>query len=355
MVVGCVAIPNKLVEEKKSNEKKEKLETRLFYQHQSPSNEDREDQLKQEQEQKHREIAAQLELQQKQAALEQEIARLNLSLQQQQQLNQQQKELFLRHQEQVRLRNNERPFLPIVNPSFGQFNTQGPILNQKASLTTEKPGVNQFNSNLIVPSVNQPLPVKSAQVFNQNSDQSRNSVTLHPSITFNPLIEAGKLPPNAQILPVKGPINFHTPIIQTPGFQQFHSLSNVGPTPLVNNFNQLQTVQPQFNVIDNQGNRFFRQEFGVGNFLNNDVNKVSPSFSIQKSVAPPQQLLPGFNNFHIIGSFLQHFLTNYQKQSSSKILRPKLDTDCYWTGQLLLIVCKPSERAAKTNLISLLL
>ncbi|XP_018564189.1 putative uncharacterized protein DDB_G0291608 [Anoplophora glabripennis] len=273
-------------------------------------------------------VDSQLEFQQKQKLLEQEILRLNLNLKQQQLQNQRQQELFLRQQqEQLRLRNNAQPFLPIANPTFKQFNGE---------VNTEKPIVNQFIQ------FGQSLPTKPAQPFNADTTNNNSGVTLVSSVAYNPIIEAGKLPLNAQVLPVRGPINFHTPIIQTAGFQQFHSIPQATSlvntlnqlpishpqifvteqekrVPLVNTFHQLPINQPQFIVTD-QGKRTFRQEVGTGNYLNNDPNRISQSFSIQKSVQPT-------NSQPINPNFTQYFNTFSlaQPQQVNRIFRSSLE------------------------------
>lgn len=243
-------------------------------------------------------VDQQLELQQKQKILEQEIFRLNLNLKQQQFLNQQQQELFLRQQqEQLRFRSNDQPFLPIVNPTLIQFSTEKPSVNP----------VIQFG---------QSLPTKPAQPFNTEAINSNSGVTLLSSVAYDPLLEAGKLPLNAQILPVKGAINFHTPIIQTAAFQQFHSVPQA--TPVVGTLNQLRIGQPQFTVSTPQGNRVFRQEVGIGNHLNTDFNRGASSISIQKSVQPP-------NLLQVNPSFVQSF-NMAQPQQGNRIFRSSLES-----------------------------
>ncbi|CAH1991806.1 unnamed protein product, partial [Acanthoscelides obtectus] len=183
-----------------------------------------------------------------------EIQRLNLNLKQQQHINQQQQQVLLSNQQ--RLNNKEAPFLPIVNP----------IQNQ----------------------IGQQLPIREAELFRQKPS-SASSVSLLPSLSFDPLIEAGKLPINGQILPIKGPTNFHAPIIHTPDFQQFRSLSNPAPQilstfqpvnqlPVAQNFNQFGFGFPQ-----PQGTRFFRQETGVGNF---GVSQGG-NFPVLQNIQPP--------------------------------------------------------------------
>nr|XP_023026301.1 reticulocyte-binding protein 2 homolog a-like [Leptinotarsa decemlineata] len=154
----------------------------------------------------------QYQQEQKQKALEQEIYRLNLSLKQQEQIH-------LRQQEELRKRANAQPF-SIANSGFI---SNGIVLNQQP-------------------------PSKPSQQFNSGI------VSVQPSLTFDPLVEAGKLPLNAQVLPIREPVEFRS--------------------SFVNNFNQ----KPQ-------NNRFFRQNTGTGNFGVNDF-KNSNTFSVQQSFQP---------------------------------------------------------------------
>ncbi|KAJ8963497.1 hypothetical protein NQ317_003892 [Molorchus minor] len=233
----------------------------------------REDNLKQEHEKRKQEIAIQLDLQKKQKELENEIVRL------QQQLNQQQKVQFRQQNLKLILRS-------MLNPAINQFTTNVPLLNpstnqvnaNSGTVNNERTSINQIISSPPISNVN--MPVEPLQQFNNNSGKSKSSVLLLPSLTYDPLIVLGKLPINGQLLPIKGPVNFHTPFIQRSGFPQFHSVSFANP---VNNFDQLQNVSPQFSTVNNHKHRFFRQEADVGNIVN------IPSFSLQTSIQEPEQ------------------------------------------------------------------
>nr|CAI5821204.1 unnamed protein product [Callosobruchus analis] len=127
------------------------------------------------------------DLHSKLSAQEFEIQRLNLNLKQQQQINQQQQQaLFSTQQQQALLSNQQRlnaketPFLPIINP------VQQPIVQQ--------------------------VPNREAELFKQKTP----SVSLLPSLSFDPILEAGKLPTNAQILPSKDPVYLEA-TFQSPG------------------------------------------------------------------------------------------------------------------------------------------
>lgn len=285
----------------------EKIQKQLKFE-QIRIEEEQKQQLNQEELRRQREKALeQVQLQQKQRALEQEIFRLNFNLQQQQ-------EFLIKQQEQLRFRNNAQPFLPIPNPGNNQVSNI-PNKNIQPLSTIQRPVIQPLPTGQQVPLVQQPnvpqnalsiqgLPVKPGQVFNNGFDSVQNAVSLQPSITFDPLVENGKLPVNGQILPIKPAINFHTPLIQTSQFQQFHSLS-----PVVSNFNQLHN---NVHALSQQQNtRFLRQENSVGNF----VNKNTESFSIQQSIQPP----PVQNNLIRSPSFsneLTAFRTFFPQQSN---------------------------------------
>ncbi|XP_056637743.1 uncharacterized protein LOC130445877 [Diorhabda sublineata] len=175
------------------------------------------------------------QLQQKQKALEDEIYRLNLNLKQQQQF-------FLRQQEELRTRSNIQPFIPISTPL----------------LTTPTPLLNLVQQPPLLSSPN--------QVFKSQS------VALQPSLSLDPIVQVGKLPLNGQFLPVKAPQDFRTP---------FPTLNNFSPQ--TSSFNQ---QFPNFNQNNQNGNRFFRQNTGFGNFGVNDFSKNTNSFSF----TPSQQI-----------------------------------------------------------------
>lgn len=182
-----------------------------------------------------------------QKRLEQEIAYLKQQQQQQEQLLKQQllKEKLL--QEQIRQKNNDKPFRPMA-------------VEQKLK---DKPS----------------------------------TVALQPSITVNPFEEAGKLPQNAHILPVKNAIDFRTPFIQSPTFQQFQSIQP-HPTsqPLLTTIESL--TRPHLDLVPPHNNRILRQETNVANFgFNNDFRAggSSATFSIQPSIQ--SQPSSFFNNF----------------------------------------------------------
>lgn len=230
--------------------------------------------------------------QQKQKALEEEVLRANLNLKHQQQLAFQQQlkiqqQNFLLQQEQLRLRAIQSPSPPNPVLSVGQS----------------------------VFSTVQQLPTKEAQQF--NGPQS--TISLLPSITFNPLVEAGKLPVNAQFLPIKGPGNFHaSPTIQ-PVFQKFSSSSQLFPNFIPsNNFQQQQLPLVSNNI---QGTRFFRHETGVGNFDNKGFNQPSSTFSIQKSIQSPQITETNFVR-HTVNPFISNHLELPRHHSQHKQFFP---------------------------------
>ncbi|XP_072395622.1 uncharacterized protein [Diabrotica undecimpunctata] len=195
-----------------------------------------------------------LQIQQKQKALEEEIVRLNLNLKQQQ-------DFLLRQQEDFRLRSNAQSFGPINNP---QFSTPSPVLNLVQQPPSSVSQVFKPNLNLV-----QQLPVVSnVQQFKAQA------VTIQPSLSFNSLPDGGKLPHNAQFLPVKGPVDFRTPFTAN-NINQPHF-------PQSNNFNQ--QTSNTLNQQNQNSNRFFRQNNGFGNFGTNDFSTNTNSFSIQPAI-----------------------------------------------------------------------
>ncbi|XP_028140391.1 myb-like protein H isoform X2 [Diabrotica virgifera virgifera] len=194
-----------------------------------------------------------LQIQQKQKALEDEIVRLNLNLKQQQ-------EYLLRQQEDFRLRNNAQSFAPNNN---SPFSTPSP-LNLVQQPPSSASHVFKSNLNLV-----QQLPVQSnVQQFKAQA------VTIQPSLSFNSLPDGGKLPLNAQFLPVKGPVDFRAPF----------SSNNINQPhfPQQNNFNQ--QAPNNVNQQNQNSNRFFRQNSGFGNFGGNDFSTNTNSFSIQPAI-----------------------------------------------------------------------
>lgn len=214
-------------------------------------------------------IRQQYELQQKQKVLEQEIQRLKQI--------QQQQEIFLRQQlqreklleEEIRLRNSGLPFIPVGKTH---------ISNQIIQSTQQKPAQLTSAKKEVVTS-------ETKEAVKTKTD----SITLQPSISFDPVVEAGKLPINGQVLPVRNAVNFHQPIIQTSTFEQYHSLAPGIPNIVtLRNFQPI-LVEPDVSAFTTpRSNRVFRQESDTGNFFNRNVNNLGgSSFSIQKSVQPP--------------------------------------------------------------------
>lgn len=253
------------------------------------------------------------DLRQKQLILEQEL----------QQLRQQQQDLA---------RNNQfNQFDPIFTEPDRTVVTKLAAIDPSNILNAAQQGpvLNKFTANeAIMPLQLNPAPTEVQPINN-------GGVSLVPSISFDPSIEAGKLPENAKQLPNKEPTGFHNFVAlpKQPVFNSGFTASFNQP----NNFvQQPQYSSPTTNFINNQpstfsivpaqqpfppklelgvfpqNNRFLRQETQTGllppvnNFLtipqnfNNQppnrilrnngfssVNQQSPSrFSIQQSIQP---------------------------------------------------------------------
>lgn len=269
-------------------------------------------------------IQEQYELQLKQKALELQIQRLNANLQQQQQLAFQQLNFQQQQLSQALARSPNQQNNDVSSTQHLRLQQQIGIQKQKAleeelqrrqqQLVLQQQGQLRFNSNQIsttrkpnilintasgLNSVQQ-LPTKEPQQFKNIRKPS--IISIQPSISFNPLLDAESLPLNAQFVPVKGPVNFLSSPILYPVFQTLSPPPQTLPSLIQPTFFQQQLPLVSTGL---QGNRFLRQESGVGNFGNKGFNQQPNSFSIQKSVQPIQvpsltfvrnSIGPGFSN-----------------------------------------------------------
>ncbi|CAG9766851.1 unnamed protein product [Ceutorhynchus assimilis] len=243
-----------------------------------------------------------------------------LSLQQKQQILQQELEKLRGQQQNLQSRNNfanvnsnnigftQNGFRQAINQNFNHLDPvfTEPDRSVVTKLATIDPSnilsqnsdlfLNRFTANEAI------LPLQNNN-FNQADKPNRqNEVTLVPSITFDPLSEAGKLPKNAQILPNKEPTGFNTIPKVEQQQQNFNFANQQFIQPLPNKestgFNKQNFVQSninsfvrpqqnsfvQNNQFANQPQRFLRKEQGTGNFGLNQQN----TFSIVPSQQPYQ-------------------------------------------------------------------
>lgn len=283
------------------------------------------------------------ELRQKQLILEQELQNL-------------------RQQQQDLARNNQfNQFDPIFTEPDRTVVTKLAAIDPSNILNAAQQGpiLNKFTANEAI------MPLQPTEVKPINNG----GVSLVPSISYDPSVEAGKLPENAKVLPNKEPTGFHNfvalpkqPVFNT-GFtaslNQPNNFNQFVQQP-VNNFNP-QFVNPTTNFVNNQpsqkqstfsivpaqqpfppklelgvfpqNNRFLRQETlvpPVNNFLtqnfNNQPNRIlrnngfssvnQPSrFSIQQSIQPfapqfSQYVKPNQNNRFLRSNQEGNFGTN---------------------------------------------
>lgn len=201
------------------------------------------------------------DLRQKQLILEQELQKL-------------------RQQQQDLARNNQfNQFDPIFTEP------DRTVVNKLASIdpsnilnaAQQGPVLNKFTANEAI----MPLPLNP-----EVNPINNGGVSLVPSISFDPSVEAGKLPENAKVLPNKEPTGFHNFVAppQQPVF-------NTGFTASLNNFNQF-VQQP----VNNFNPQFLSPST---NFINNQPPQKPPTFSI----VPAQQPVPPK---HELGVFPQN-------------------------------------------------
>ncbi|KAL1518124.1 hypothetical protein ABEB36_001796 [Hypothenemus hampei] len=147
-------------------------------------------------------------------------------------------------------------------------NSPQPLLSKFTPNEAIQSPINFVQPNLVVPELK----------FNTKS----NDVSLVQSLSFDPLVEAGKLPDNAKILPTKEPTGFHS-FVKFPKFREPVRQNLVQTNNFANpatNFLHNQNNQPnrfvkqdafqsfQNNIPPSQfpnQNRLLRQEQGTGN------------------------------------------------------------------------------------------
>ncbi|XP_060526593.1 DNA translocase FtsK [Cylas formicarius] len=136
------------------------------------------------------------ELRDKQFAIEEEIQRLRL-----QQLRFKQQ---LLQREQLRF---EPVFSEPTRSVVGQF-----VVDEQKS-GRQGVAIDMFTANEAKPN-----PTISVNRSSTNATKI-GAISLQPSISFDPLVDAGKLPVNGQLLPVKEAVNFHSPFVKDSAYK----------------------------------------------------------------------------------------------------------------------------------------
>ncbi|XP_050293999.1 uncharacterized protein LOC126734421 isoform X2 [Anthonomus grandis grandis] len=241
-----------------------------------------------------------LDLLRKQQILEQELEKLRL----------QQQRFAARNTNQPTQAFSQQNFNQAINQNFNQFDPvftepDRSIVTKLATLDPSSLVLNRFTPNDAI-----------STGFTQNQINSKPSgdITVLPSISYDPLLEAGKLPENAQILPTKEPTGFKKiPALPKVQNQQSFALQsnniydatrqqpNLVSTLVQPNVNYLQqnrfvTPQQTFQTLNNQ-NRFLRQEVGTANpGFNQNSFSIVPA---QQPFAPRHELgyFPTDNRF----------------------------------------------------------
>lgn len=207
-------------------------------------------------------------MQQKQQLLEQEL----------QQLRVQQQQLFARNNfaagSQVL---SQSGFNQAINQNFNQLD---PVFTEPdRSIVTKLASIDPNNllAQVADPFFSKFMPNEA--IVPVASPTSSGDVSFTSSISFDPLVEAGKLPKNAQVLPIKEPTGFHN--VQT--FLQ--------PNQQQVNGNYLAQTENQ--------NRILRQEQGTANLgFNQNSFSIVPA---QQPVPPKHELgyFPEYNRFPV--------------------------------------------------------
>ncbi|XP_066246249.1 J domain-containing protein DDB_G0295729-like [Euwallacea similis] len=257
-----------------------------------------------------------LELQQKQQLLEQELQELR-----------KQQQLLARTNFNGIEAANQGGINKAINQNFNHFD---PVFTEPdrsvvsklatidpSQLLNNEPFLNKFTaSEAIVPlDLNRPKNPEPIPNLKDNGD-----VSLVPSISFDPLVEAGKLPENAQILPNKEASGFHNYVNLPKPLKQSNFLAstpfntiNANRVPVAQNNAPQQDFRSNNNfqnnnIFQNQ-NRFLRQEQGTSNIRQNTF-----------SILPSQQPFPPKYELNLVPDrFLrqneQNFLTPPQNQN----------------------------------------
>ncbi|KAH1005366.1 hypothetical protein HUJ04_006366 [Dendroctonus ponderosae] len=221
----------------------------------------------------------------------------SLSLQQKQQLLEQELQQLRVQQQQLFARNNfaagsqvlsQTGFNQAINQNFNQLDPvftepDRSIVTKLASIDpnnllaeTADPFLSRFMPNEAI------VPVVSAAQSLVNSNHPVD-VSFTSSISFDPLAEAGKLPENAQILPVKEPTGFHK--LQS-FIQPSQPLSGKEASLGGGNFATSAYLRQEAEA-ENQ-NRILRQELGTANLgFNQNSFSIVPA---QQPVPPKHEL-----------------------------------------------------------------
>lgn len=163
-------------------------------------------------------------------------------------------------------------FNQAVNQNFNQFD---PVFTEPdRSVVTKLASIDPSNllSQSGGPFLNRFTPNEAISPIVQSEQNLKTTgdVTLIPSISFDPLIEAGKLPKNAQILPTKEPTGFHSFVKLAKPQNQQQQQQHFVPSG----------TKPSQNVVQNN---FIQQPLNDNNFV---VNQPSISNFLQNRVQP---------------------------------------------------------------------